>query len=83
MDFPVVARLHGSMKSLMRDGFHYIQYGDGSDELFDFMNDPFEENDLSDSDEHRKILEERLLAHKKQPNSGTPWEEVKKELRGE
>ncbi len=47
----------GSMKSLMREGFHYIQYGDGSDELFDFMNDPFEENDLSDSDEHRKILE--------------------------
>ncbi len=35
------------------------------------------------SDEHRQILEERLLAHKKQPNSGTPWEEVKKELRGE
>lgn len=35
------------------------------------------------SDEQRRILEERLAEHRANPNSGTPWKQVKKELLGD
>lgn len=33
------------------------------------------------SEEHRTILDERLNAHRADPNSGSPWEEVKERVR--
>ncbi len=33
------------------------------------------------STEHKKILEERLLAHKNNPNDVVSWEEVKKSVK--
>jgi putative addiction module component (TIGR02574 family) len=33
------------------------------------------------STEHKKILDERLLAHKKNPNDVVSWEEVKKSVK--
>ncbi len=35
------------MHSLIRDGFHYILNGDGSEELYNLMFDPGEMNDLA------------------------------------
>lgn len=50
----------GSMKSLVRDGYHYIRYGDGSEELFDFEKDPGENHNLTDSaDDHPKLRQMR------------------------
>ncbi|NIW73531.1 sulfatase-like hydrolase/transferase [candidate division KSB1 bacterium] len=46
----------GSMQSLVREGYHYIRYGDGNEELFDFENDPKEEHDRADSEGDRAML---------------------------
>ena len=52
----------GSRKSLVADGYHYIENGDGSEELYDFENDPEELRNLSSSEEGRRQLERfRLL----------------------
>jgi arylsulfatase A-like enzyme len=37
---------HGSMRSLLRGRFHYINYADGTEELYDFESDPRESSDL-------------------------------------
>ncbi len=38
------------------------------------------ESDLHVSDEHKRILEQRLADHKSNPEAGRSWEEVKAEL---
>ena len=35
------------MRSALNDGWHYILNGDGVEELYDYLADPREENDLS------------------------------------
>jgi len=56
-------------KSLIGDGYHYIRYGDGSEELFDFENDQDELNDLSGSVKHQEVL--KRLRTKSMSFSGT------------
>jgi hypothetical protein len=36
----------GDMKSLVSDNMHYILNGDGTEEVYDFHNDPAEQNNL-------------------------------------
>lgn len=48
----------GSMQSLVSSGYHYIKYGDGSEELFDFENDPEEEHDLTDAESGGQTLKQ-------------------------
>lgn len=38
---------------------------------------PPQEDSIEVSDETRKLLEERVEAHRQNPDSGSPWEEVK------
>jgi NADPH:quinone reductase-like Zn-dependent oxidoreductase len=40
-----------------------------------------EENDFEISEEHKKILDQRLADHKANPNGGKDWTELKSELR--
>lgn len=47
----------GNMKSLVAEHFHYIKNGDGSEELYNFQNDPNETNELSRSEEERQVLD--------------------------
>ncbi len=51
--YPVI---NGDMQCLIAGGMHYIQNGDGSEELYDFENDILEEHDLSRSAPHRNVL---------------------------
>jgi arylsulfatase A-like enzyme len=52
----------GDMKSFVFDGMRYILNSDGSEELYDFNDDPEEMNDLSDTPEGRAALPQyRLL----------------------
>jgi arylsulfatase A-like enzyme len=46
----------GPMKSLVIGGMHYIKNGDGSEELYDFENDPLEENELRASEKNSGLL---------------------------
>ncbi len=48
--------INGDMQCLIAGGMHYIQNGDGSEELYDFENDILEEHDLSRSAPHRNVL---------------------------
>lgn len=52
--FPVAK---GDMKSMVFGGMHYIRNGDGSEELYDFENDPAEKQNLVDSEEARQIVQ--------------------------
>jgi arylsulfatase A-like enzyme len=54
----------GGMKSLVIDGMHYIKNGNGSEELYDFENDPLEVRDLSSSKVAQPAIErfQRALA---------------------
>jgi arylsulfatase A-like enzyme len=48
----------GAMVGLFQGGFHYVKnLGDGTEELFDYRTDPFEQRDLSEDDESRLVLE--------------------------
>jgi arylsulfatase A-like enzyme len=47
----------GNMKSLAEGSYHYIKNGDGSEELYNFENDPNETNDLSHSEKERQVLD--------------------------
>jgi hypothetical protein len=50
----------GDMKSLVRDGFHYIRNGDGSEELYDLARDIEERHDLSGIPEYQThVVESR------------------------
>jgi arylsulfatase A-like enzyme len=52
----------GDMKSVTYRGMRYIRNGDGSEELYDFDNDPWERRDLSPSELHRsEVMEYRNL----------------------
>lgn len=46
----------GDMKSLVFENFHYIRNGDGSEELYDFMNDYLEKDNLVRSPASQSIL---------------------------
>lgn len=48
---------NGEMHSLVGSGYHYIENVDGRAELYDLVNDPGEERDLSGSDEAARIIE--------------------------
>jgi arylsulfatase A-like enzyme len=50
--------MKGDMKSLVMNGMHYIQNGDGREELYDFENDPAEARDLAGSEKGRRVLEQ-------------------------
>lgn len=54
----------GSMQSFVNEGHHYVKYGDGSEELFNFENDPEEKDDLADFEEYQARLEQMRLAVK-------------------
>jgi arylsulfatase A-like enzyme len=54
----------GDMKALVLDGYRYIRNGDGREELYDFIRDPFETNDLSRSAEGNAPLERYSTALK-------------------
>jgi arylsulfatase A-like enzyme len=47
----------GDMRSVILDGYHYIQNGDDRNELYDFEVDPLEKHDLARSENHRRIVE--------------------------
>jgi arylsulfatase A-like enzyme len=46
----------GDLKSLITEQYHYIKNGDGSEELYDYLNDALEQNNLSLSKEGRAAL---------------------------
>ncbi len=57
----------GPMKALLKDTLHYIRNGDGREELYNVMTDPWERLDISQTEEggrelpgFRKCLEEVL-----------------------
>jgi len=52
----------GQMKSVVGGGYHYILYGDGKEELFDFENDPEEKDDLANSKEYTGMLKQMGLS---------------------
>ncbi|PHS19058.1 MAG: sulfatase [Blastopirellula sp.] len=52
---PSVTMFDPGNVSLRTNRWRYIQYADGSDELYDIKNDPNEWENLSDSEEHAKI----------------------------
>lgn len=39
------------------------------------------QDDLKVTDAQKKILDERMAAYKASPNDGTPWEEVRNEMK--
>ena len=62
----------GDMKSELADGFRYILRGDGHGELFDIMNDPWEQRDLAPDSAHvdrAAALRARVLAIPRRPGS--------------
>lgn len=50
-------------------------------QLWDRIADEFNSADLTD--EQREELDRRLEAHRENPGDGTPWEDVRKRLRGD
>lgn len=52
----------GDMLSIIVGRHHYIRNGDGREELFDIVGDPWEMNDISQSAESRAILQEARAA---------------------
>ncbi|MEZ5428823.1 MAG: sulfatase [Pyrinomonadaceae bacterium] len=48
----------GDMESLVTEQYHYIRNGDESEELYDRKNDPKELNNLAQTPEGQKLLEE-------------------------
>lgn len=47
----------GTMYSLLNDGDYLIREGDGAERLYDFFDDPLEQNDLAPRKEHRPRLD--------------------------
>lgn len=45
----------GSMQTLISEGYKFIQYGDGSEEIFNLEEDPEELNNLIASDKYQKL----------------------------
>ncbi len=60
-----------------------IQIVQGADEKYLKQLEAFmhlQTDDLSVSDEHKKILDDRLAQHKANPKAGRSWREIKAEL---
>ncbi len=55
-EYPIV-RAKGGLYSLVADRYHYIRAKDGSEQLYDFVNDPLERDDLSRNEKDREVLE--------------------------
>ena len=47
----------GDMKSLLMDRYHYIRTGDGREELYDVVSDPWEKQNLTNSEELSPMLD--------------------------
>jgi arylsulfatase A-like enzyme len=64
----------GSMRSLVIDHHHYIENGDGTQELYDFEKDSFEQRNLAQSTEGRQLLPRfrTRLRHVLRPRPATP-----------
>ncbi len=45
--------------------------------MYDVMKDETREEDFLLTDEHKKILDQRLADHKANPSEGSSWSEVK------
>jgi arylsulfatase A-like enzyme len=53
--FPIA---RGDVQSLVANGYHYIKNGDSREELYDWLEDPWEQNDLSGTEEGRnKVIQ--------------------------
>jgi arylsulfatase A-like enzyme len=48
----------GGMKALFYKGFHYIQNGDGQEELYELDADPLEERDVATIPDYQRLLSE-------------------------
>jgi arylsulfatase A-like enzyme len=48
----------GDMKSLINNGYHYILNGDLQEELYNFENDPWEQQNLAGTSEFSQLLEQ-------------------------
>jgi arylsulfatase A-like enzyme len=46
----------GNMKSVVIDHYHYIENGDGTEELYDFRKDQLEQRNIAQSTEGRRLL---------------------------
>jgi hypothetical protein len=46
------------MKSVVFRNLHYIRNGDGSEELYDYSQDPLEQTNLAPSLNHSDVLEQ-------------------------
>ncbi len=53
---PVNPASRGNMQSLIFEGMHYIRNGDGTEELYDIVADPWERRDLAGSAKNREKL---------------------------
>ena len=51
--FPIAK---GNIQSLVANGYHYIKNGDGREELYDWLVDPWEQRDLSGTEGGRKEM---------------------------
>ncbi len=54
-EYPIM-RAQGRLQSLVLDRYHYIRSRDGREELYDFVADPLETHDLSNSESERQTL---------------------------
>ena len=62
-DFPALTYRKGNSKSVRDERFRYIEYGDGSAELYDHLSDPNEWTNLAKDPgyaEQMKIMQEKL-----------------------
>lgn len=57
-DRPILTSFAPRNHSLRSTRWHYIRYGDGSEELYDHQNDPHEWRNVADDPAHRLIIEE-------------------------
>jgi putative addiction module component (TIGR02574 family) len=68
----------------MREELH--QFINRADErilnlIYGMMKADIEEGDVTLTDAHKELLDERLAAHKASPQEGSSWEDVKKRIK--
>jgi hypothetical protein len=49
-------RAKAVITSLVLDRYHYLRNPDGGEELYDYVSDPLERNDIADSDNRRDVM---------------------------
>lgn len=59
---PIVTMEESEHFSIRQDDWHYIQYGDGTSELYDLATDPEEWTNISSDPQHAKLIKE-LQSH--------------------